>query len=110
MDVEMLGLPPGTKIGHFTIVRMIGTGGMGAVYEAEHVDLKKRVAIKTLKPEFSKNAEIKERFLSGFKSVHSLNTMGTVGKSSIPFRNVLSSDFLSIIKLPYIPICSCKPE
>ncbi len=63
MDVEMLGLPPGTKIGHFTIVRMIGTGGMGAVYEAEHVDLKKRVAIKTLKPEFSKNAEIKERFL-----------------------------------------------
>ncbi len=63
MDLETLGLLPGTKIGHFKIVRMIGTGGMGAVYEAEHVELKKRVAIKTLKPEFAKNAEIKERFL-----------------------------------------------
>jgi eukaryotic-like serine/threonine-protein kinase len=63
MDLETLGLLPGTKIGHFKIVRMIGTGGMGSVYEAEHVDLKKRVAIKTLKPEFAKNPEIKERFL-----------------------------------------------
>ncbi len=63
MDLDQLGLPPGTKIGHFKIVRMVGVGGMGAVYEAEHIDLRKRVAIKTLKPEYAKNSEIKERFL-----------------------------------------------
>lgn len=56
-------LPVGSKFGRYTIVRLIGMGGMGAVYEATHAELKKRVALKTLHPSFAKNPEIRQRFL-----------------------------------------------
>src|SRR4051812_33714304 len=57
-------LPAGTRLGgRFEIVRLIGSGGMGAVYEALHTDLKKRVAIKTLYTSVGRNAEARARFL-----------------------------------------------
>jgi serine/threonine protein kinase len=48
-------LPPATqvgdRIGRFLLVREIGRGGFGLVYEAEDTDLRRRVAIKVLRPE-----------------------------------------------------------
>ena len=38
--------------GRFEIVRFIGRGGMGEVYEAKDLELRDHVAIKTLRPEF----------------------------------------------------------
>lgn len=46
----------------YRIIKKIGVGGMAAVYEAVHVDLEKRVAVKVLFPEFAANPEIVERF------------------------------------------------
>lgn len=40
--------PAGTRIASYELVRCIGQGGMGQVYEARHLGLDKRVAIKTL--------------------------------------------------------------
>ena len=48
-------LPIGTTLGRYEIKRVLGRGGMGAVYEALHLDLKKRVAIKTLLPSLAAN-------------------------------------------------------
>jgi tRNA A-37 threonylcarbamoyl transferase component Bud32 len=57
-------LAAGTRFGgRYEILRLIGCGGMAAVYEAIHADLKKRVAIKTLLPSVAKNAEARARFL-----------------------------------------------
>jgi serine/threonine protein kinase len=51
-----------SQIGSYRIVREIGRGGMGAVYEAEHQRVKSRVAIKVLHPEYSKDPQIVARF------------------------------------------------
>src|SRR5262244_2050825 len=57
------GLRAGTLLGRYEIRRQLGRGGMGAVYEAVHVDLKKRVAVKVLSPSLAANEEARQRFL-----------------------------------------------
>src|SRR6266508_1154870 len=56
-------LTSGSMFGRYQIVRHIGSGGMGAVYEATHVEIKKRVALKTLLPTMAANSEARTRFL-----------------------------------------------
>ncbi|HEY6477023.1 MAG TPA: protein kinase, partial [Polyangia bacterium] len=55
-------LVPGTILGRYEIGRLLGRGGMGAVYQAVHRDLKKRVAIKVLSAKLA-SEEAKQRFL-----------------------------------------------
>ncbi|MFO0627966.1 MAG: serine/threonine-protein kinase [Polyangiales bacterium] len=54
--------PAGTQLGRYTLVRRIGCGGMGEVYEATHRDLDKRVALKLLRPEFAARPQVRARF------------------------------------------------
>lgn len=56
-------LAEGTELGSYTITRLIGKGGMGAVHEAMHRELGKKSAIKTLLPEHAAKLEVRERFL-----------------------------------------------
>lgn len=62
----------GTVVDKYTIVRMLGRGGMGAVYEARHARLARRVAIKFLLPEFAVNREILRRFENEAKAAGGL--------------------------------------
>lgn len=50
------------QIQNYKIISLIGEGGMGDVYLAEHVSIKRKVAIKVLKSELVKNEEIRLRF------------------------------------------------
>ncbi len=48
--------------GRYQLSRVLGTGGMGAVYEAKHTTTGKRVAIKLLAPHLSKDLKLVARF------------------------------------------------
>jgi serine/threonine protein kinase len=48
--------------GRYFVKKLLGSGGMGAVYEAEHVQLKKRVALKVLHGHMSIKPEVQARF------------------------------------------------
>lgn len=57
-------VPDGTLLeGKFRVTREIGRGGMAAVYEAENVDIGKRVAVKILAAELITSRIVRERFL-----------------------------------------------
>ncbi len=48
--------------GRYRIIECIGIGGMGAVYLAEHMHMRKRVALKLLHAEMSQDEEVLARF------------------------------------------------
>ena len=50
-------LSPGNKLGSYEIVALLGEGGMGEVYRARDVRLRRSVAIKILPGEFSAGCE-----------------------------------------------------
>jgi|GEM_PF-5834549 len=54
---DLQGTLPG-----YEMVRLLGRGGMGAVYEARQIDLGRRVAVKILPLELGANATFAERF------------------------------------------------
>lgn len=54
---------PGELFGAYRIVRQLGAGGMGTVWEARHTTLDKRVALKTLNQSVALNAEAVARFM-----------------------------------------------
>ncbi len=67
------GLAAGTLVGdRYEIVRLLGEGGMGAVYEARHKILGRSVAIKVLKPEIAHNEQLVARFLQEAKAAAEL--------------------------------------
>jgi serine/threonine protein kinase len=51
------------RLGGYRVLKVLGTGGMGMVYQAEDVHLQRSVALKVMKPELAKNATARERFL-----------------------------------------------
>ncbi len=60
----MQELKPGFVVGSYRVVRALGTGGMGAVYEVEHVTLGVRYALKTFTLEKGHAELFRKRFLA----------------------------------------------
>jgi eukaryotic-like serine/threonine-protein kinase len=66
-------LTPGTRIGSYEILALLGKGGMGEVYLARDVALGRDVAIKVLPSAFSKDDERLARFAREARVLASLN-------------------------------------
>jgi eukaryotic-like serine/threonine-protein kinase len=61
-------------VGKYRVTRELGRGGMAAVYEAEHVNIGKRVAIKVLAAELASSAVVIERFFREARAAASVKS------------------------------------
>ena len=64
---------PGTRLGVYEIVSLLGEGGMGQVYRATDTRLKRQVAIKVLPPAVAADADRLARFQREAELLASLN-------------------------------------
>ncbi|MCB0415575.1 MAG: serine/threonine protein kinase [Bdellovibrionales bacterium] len=80
---DPLNLKPGSLVGPYKIVSLIGKGGMGAVYEAYEERLSRRVAIKFIAKEFASDKEMVKRFETESKALARIEHQHTVSVYNI---------------------------
>src|SRR4029077_17252173 len=73
----------GSVLGHYRLLELLGKGGMGEVYLAEDTKLQRRVALKTLKPELSRDRDRLERFQREARAAAALNHPNIVNIHSV---------------------------
>ncbi|MBE2217181.1 MAG: serine/threonine protein kinase, partial [Ignavibacteria bacterium] len=62
-----------TLVLNYNVISLIGEGGMGSVYLAEHQTLGRKAAIKVLLPELARNQMIRDRFINEARTLSLLN-------------------------------------
>ena len=64
---------PGDTLSHYRVIALVGAGGMGEVYKAEDLRLKRPVALKVLTPALSDNPDAKQRLIAEAQAVSALD-------------------------------------
>ena len=68
----------GAQLGDYRLIKKLGEGGMGAVYEAEQIKLERRVALKVLPSQYTDDSVYLERFYREAKAAAALNHANVV--------------------------------
>jgi len=68
-----MGVPSGTRLGRYEVRSLLGVGGMGEVYLAQDLQLRRSVALKLLPPQFTRDDERLRRFKQEAFAASSLN-------------------------------------
>ena len=63
-------IPTGTEVGSYRLLEVLGEGGMGRVYLAEHIRLGRKVALKMLRSKYSENPDAVRRFFTEARAVN----------------------------------------
>jgi len=79
------------RLGDYRVLRLLGIGGMGIVFEAEELALARRVALKVLLPELANDPENRERFLREARAA-----------AAVESDNVVTIFFVSSGDVPYL--------
>ncbi|WP_437566183.1 serine/threonine-protein kinase [Sorangium sp. So ce542] len=83
-----------TLNGRYTLGRLIGKGGMGAVYEADDVALQRRVAVKVLSPELARGRSALSRFEREARAASAIQTEHIVRVLDADVDQATGSPFL----------------
>lgn len=73
----------GRQVGDFVVERLIGAGGMGEVYLAEQVSLRRPVALKILRPDLARDEQYLRRFEAEAKAIAPIQHANIVSVYSI---------------------------
>src|SRR5262249_48648577 len=69
----------GLILGNYRVLDRLGSGGMGIVFRAEHIRLRKQVAVKVLHPTHAEHPELLQRFYQEIRAVSCLQHPNVVG-------------------------------
>jgi serine/threonine protein kinase len=86
----------GQTVGNYKITAKLGEGGMGVVYLAEHPVIGRKVALKAIHPELSRNPEVVSRFMTEAKSVNQIGNEHIV--DVMDFGNTPDGEFYFIME------------
>jgi response regulator RpfG family c-di-GMP phosphodiesterase/serine/threonine protein kinase len=95
----------GLVLGNYRIVREIGRGGMGVVYKAEHVHMKRAVAIKVLVTKEDPNSVFLQRFYSEMQATAVLshpNIVLAFDAGEMPVPNA-TDEILRYLVMEFVP-------
>jgi eukaryotic-like serine/threonine-protein kinase len=86
-----------TQLGDFKLEKKLGQGGMGTVFLATQTSLDRKVALKTLSPEFAKKPDFVQRFLREARSMARLqhpNVVQVYAADSVSGVNFAAIEFI----------------
>ncbi len=95
----------GLIVNNYRVLERLGAGSMGVVFKAEHVRLRKAVAIKILAPSYDQDEQILSRFYSEIRAIARLqhpNIVAAIDAGSTP-EGGLESPSLHYLVMEYVP-------